>query len=268
MSLQSSMIGLMGEMLQQMKEQNRQQAEYNRSTLAQQKEQNDRMYEVCKMALSQQREAPAAAALPSALAPTTPPAQVAAAQRLLQRAPVKVKCEDDSLAYKPVLLETTPGPVGTTLLQLFYGLDDMLALHKNTIRSTYLPQYLEEQLSNLQVNVQQGNRALAEQQSLSDEKMDHAQSAGATCLSRQARHFEQLPRHESGDVGLAVVPCVRAWRSWSGTTARPTSPDSSSRLGVVHLFILNRDEEPVLIKVGKWGGRCCSARALFPCPLC
>ena len=36
--------------------------------------------------------------------------------------------------------------------------------------------------------------------------MDHAQSAGAACLSRQARHFEQLPRHESGDVGLAVVP--------------------------------------------------------------
>ena len=39
-----------------------------------------------------------------------------------------------------------------------------------------------------------------------DENMDHAQSAGATCLSRQARHFEQLPRHEPGDVGLAVVP--------------------------------------------------------------
>ena len=90
MSLQSSMVGLMGEMLQQMKEQNRQQAEYHRSTLAPQKEQNDRMYELCKLALSQQREA---------LAPTTLPAQVTAARRHLQRAPVKVKCKDDSLAY-------------------------------------------------------------------------------------------------------------------------------------------------------------------------
>ena len=48
--------------------------------------------------------------------------------------------------------------------------------------------------------------------------MDHAQSAGAACLSRQARHSEQLPRHESGDVGLAMVPdeLLQARRHESG----------------------------------------------------
>ena len=141
-SLHGGMLSLMGEMLQQMKEQNRQQAEYmkeqNRQqaefharSLAQQQQQNERMYELCKAPVH-----------------SSPP--LGQAQGLPQQASVKVKCEDGDLAYKPVLLLARPGQVGTTLLELLYGLDDLQVVHKHASRATYLPQYVQEQLDELQ----------------------------------------------------------------------------------------------------------------------
>ena len=60
--------------------------------------------------------------------------------------------------------------------------------------------------------------------------MDHAQSAGATRVSGQARHLEQLPVHEPGDVGLAEVADSSKQARKSPQVLRPLlsgSPEAS-----------------------------------------